>query len=304
MSFLAEILEKIPLLSDTPAQFASPASLWLVSGIYLALLLLGLALNGIVGLRLLLVPGALRGQVTHWRRGVEVLRARTWSWRAAGEVLLILIGLQLFLRALRWLPVAPMPGPAWAVLCQGLGFHLVGIAALAWSIARRGVSWESSLGLSWRGFGRRCRQGLAWYLGILPVVFGAAFVYQIILNRCGYPGSIQDVILIFLESSSGGFKALLLLLAIGVAPLMEEALFRGLALPLLVRLVGVWPAITLTALGFAGIHFHASSLAPLFVLAMGFAAAYIQTRSLWVPILMHALFNATNLGLIILAQIY
>ncbi|NLB59744.1 MAG: hypothetical protein GX806_01490, partial [Lentisphaerae bacterium] len=71
MSFLAEILEKIPLLSDTPAQFASPASLWLVSGIYLALLLLGLALNGIVGLRLLLVPGALRGQVTHWRRGVE-----------------------------------------------------------------------------------------------------------------------------------------------------------------------------------------------------------------------------------------
>ena len=62
------------------------------------------------------------------------------------------------------------------------------------------------------------------------------------------------------------------------------------------------PAIALTAAGFALIHFHVPALVPLFVLAASFAVAYIVTESLWVPFVMHALFNGMNIGLILLTR--
>jgi membrane protease YdiL (CAAX protease family) len=42
------------------------------------------------------------------------------------------------------------------------------------------------------------------------------------------------------------------------------------------------------------------SIVPLFVLATGFAVGYIVTESLWVPVVMHALFNGMNIGLLLL----
>ena len=103
-----------------------------------------------------------------------------------------------------------------------------------------------------------------------------------------------------MEPQALGVQVCLLVLALIVAPITEEALFRGMALPLLARTMGVIPAVVLTAVCFALMHFHLPALAPLFVLASGFAVAYIVSGSLWVPIIMHVLFNGMNLGLILL----
>jgi len=64
--------------------------------------------------------------------------------------------------------------------------------------------------------------------------------------------------------------------------------------------LGAGPAVILSSALFALIHFHVPSFFPLFVLATGLALAYIYTSSLWVPIMMHALFNGINLGLLFL----
>ena len=87
-----------------------------------------------------------------------------------------------------------------------------------------------------------------------------------------------------------------------VAPVFEECVFRGIALPLLARALGVGPAVFLSSLLFASIHFHMASMAPLLVIAVAFALAYIYSGSLWVPITMHATFNAVNLALLLVIR--
>ena len=56
----------------------------------------------------------------------------------------------------------------------------------------------------------------------------------------------------------------------------------------------------LAALLFALAHFNLASALPLFVLALGLSLAYVASGSLWVPILMHALFNTFSLALLLL----
>jgi membrane protease YdiL (CAAX protease family) len=53
---------------------------------------------------------------------------------------------------------------------------------------------------------------------------------------------------------------------------------------------------------FAAIHFHLPSLIPLLIIASGFSLAYLYTKSLWVPIIMHGLFNGVNLALLLVMR--
>jgi len=319
MYFLAEIADQSRWLVarndwivNLPADLEPAANLLIIGGVYLVLLLLGLGIDIIIGVRLLMarLPGELRGralltQPGDWNRHVERLKGRTWTWREAGLMAVILLAAQLVAQGVPWVfvtwGVGSMDSDMAAALCQGAGFHGVGLAALAWLIYRRRVSWADAFGMRWREVIHRVGQGMVCYLGILPIVFVTSLACQLILFWLGYPLSMQNVVLFFLEPQSPGIQVALLVLALGVAPLTEEALFRGVALPLLARTAGVIPAIVVTAACFALIHFHLPSFAPLFVLAAGLAVAYIVTESLWVPVVMHALFNGMNIGLLLLA---
>ncbi|MEM8953591.1 MAG: CPBP family intramembrane glutamic endopeptidase, partial [Verrucomicrobiota bacterium] len=55
-----------------------------------------------------------------------------------------------------------------------------------------------------------------------------------------------------------------------------------------------------TSMAFAVVHMNLLSVAPLFVLAMAFTLAYELTGCLWVPIVMHALFNTAQVVMILL----
>jgi membrane protease YdiL (CAAX protease family) len=80
-----------------------------------------------------------------------------------------------------------------------------------------------------------------------------------------------------------------------LAPVAEELVFRGVALPVLARHLGVVPALLLTSMVFAAIHFHPEAVVPLFVAAACFGAAYAVTGRLVVAMVMHGLFNSVNL---------
>jgi membrane protease YdiL (CAAX protease family) len=60
-----------------------------------------------------------------------------------------------------------------------------------------------------------------------------------------------------------------------------------------------WGVIS-SSLIFAVIHLHVPAIAPLFIVALACALAYMYTRSLVVPIVMHASFNALNMGMLLL----
>jgi membrane protease YdiL (CAAX protease family) len=100
--------------------------------------------------------------------------------------------------------------------------------------------------------------------------------------------------------------AAMLLSAVVLAPVFEEIVYRGLMQTALLDLLGPgsrWAAIAVTSAGFALVHAQAVPwhlLPSLFVLAMVLGWVYEKTGSLLPCVLMHALFNAANILLMVL----
>jgi membrane protease YdiL (CAAX protease family) len=91
----------------------------------------------------------------------------------------------------------------------------------------------------------------------------------------------------------------ILLVALALAPALgEEIVFRGLIGNGLVRRWGTIAGVLLTSVLFAGVHgFPPHALATL-PLALFLHFAYLQTRSLWVPIILHACNNALSVAML------
>ncbi|MBX2861296.1 MAG: CPBP family intramembrane metalloprotease [Vampirovibrio sp.] len=87
----------------------------------------------------------------------------------------------------------------------------------------------------------------------------------------------------------------LAILAIGVAPMMEEVVFRGLIQTTLYRYFTPWKAICLTAVIFACCHFSYGNLlvAQVYVLMMGILLGILRHRSgsVYPGVLAHTLNN-------------
>ena len=138
------------------------------------------------------------------------------------------------------------------------------------------------------------------YLTAIPLIWFYSLLYQLLLNSFGTTFYLQDVSQIFLAPMGGLERAAVFFIAIIVAPVFEEIAFRGVLLPWMVRRTGLWPGIAIVSALFAAIHMHLPSLFPLFLLSCIFCAAYARTRSLWVPIGIHACFNAVSVLLLTL----
>ncbi|MDO8491069.1 MAG: CPBP family glutamic-type intramembrane protease [Dehalococcoidia bacterium] len=93
--------------------------------------------------------------------------------------------------------------------------------------------------------------------------------------------------------------ALFALLAVVVAPFAEETFFRGFVFSGLSRRFGFWGGAIISAALFAAAHASLGALIPIFLLGLLLAALYARTRSLWLPMTAHALYN----GLAVLAVV-
>jgi len=99
-----------------------------------------------------------------------------------------------------------------------------------------------------------------------------------------------------MEFSDVPLSVLLAFLAVVVAPLVEEMIFRGLFQTMIRSYLGrPWPAIMLTSALFAAVHGNATHWPALFVLSVGLGYAYEKSGSLFRPIFMHALFNGISI---------
>ena len=68
-------------------------------------------------------------------------------------------------------------------------------------------------------------------------------------------------------------------------------MFRGFLLPSLTKYLPQWGAVLASALVFSLVHFTKDGFLPLLLLGLVFGAVYVQTRNLWPPILLHAVWN-------------
>jgi len=147
------------------------------------------------------------------------------------------------------------------------------------------------------------RAGLTAILAIIPA-WVLVTISMLLLNHWmkGFWPDLQgqDAAEAFRKSGDWGAKAMLALSAVVVAPLMEEIVFRGFIYGVLKRYTdGIFAALC-SSLLFAIVHMHVGTMFPLAILAIAFCAAYEITGCLFVTMLMHGIFNATSLVLMIL----
>lgn len=113
--------------------------------------------------------------------------------------------------------------------------------------------------------------------------------------------STQETVQAFEKSGSLPFRIMLGFMAVITAPITEELIFRGFLYGVVKRSTDRWFAAVFTAVIFAVVHMHAGSAPQLCMLGLGLAIAYEQSGCLLVPIFMHMMFNAWNMGMLIWA---
>jgi membrane protease YdiL (CAAX protease family) len=103
----------------------------------------------------------------------------------------------------------------------------------------------------------------------------------------------ENVVTIFPHTSAG--LVLFVVLAVVVAPLLEETFFRGFVFQGLARSWGPLAGALTSALIFAAWHQQLSVLIPIFGLGILLAAVFYWTRSIYANIAFHAVFNAIGI---------
>ena len=144
----------------------------------------------------------------------------------------------------------------------------------------------------------------------VPAIGMAGMVLAITILLCSWFGYDQIEKHRYLEEVFGDgkpkiVKVVLLYISAGlVTPLLEETMFRGLVQNIIAKSIGgKWPAIFIAAFLFALLHEDKQHWPALFVLGSFFGYSMVKTRSLVVPIVMHAIFNCYTITNVLLSEL-
>ncbi len=181
-------------------------------------------------------------------------------------------------------------------LVIGMVFHLTVCAGLLLYLFQvRGLNPAELFGLQnlhWRSLAVT----LAIFTVIILISVNAVSAITVSWLHNFWPDlDVQETVKAFQKSDSIGLKILVIFLAVVIAPLAEETLFRGFVYGVLKRYTDAPFAALSSSLMFAVIHLHVGSLLPLWMLAVFFCLAYEITGCLLVPMLLHAIFNAVSI---------
>ena len=137
------------------------------------------------------------------------------------------------------------------------------------------------------------------FLAVVPLVSGAGFLGECLLKVAHLPTERQELVDLFTQTKSPALLGFMVVLALAIAPVSEELVFRAGFFRFLRTRIPRWAAYGASAGLFALLHANWVSFLPLFVLGILFAAAYERTGNIAVPILAHALFNLHTLLLVL-----
>lgn len=178
-----------------------------------------------------------------------------------------------------------------------IGQMFPGIIVIAILIAQR-IPLASFFGLRMTGSYR--------LLYIAPACVVITYLFMIALGALGYEEwlvqifgreiEIQQAVKIYQEADELMIRGLLAFSVVIVAPLVEEIVFRGYIYKVTKRFTARTLSTIVSAVLFSVIHNFIPGLLPLAFLAILLTISYEMTGSLWAPISIHALFNASTLA--------
>ncbi len=179
----------------------------------------------------------------------------------------------------------------------------LGGAALFWGLRRKKITWDQ-LGLSLHRW-RWAFLVLAILISAVlnPIRAGLAILVQMLFG--GGMAGLQERSTILL---GGGFTwpaFILTLIGVGIlAPISEELYFRGLLFNWFEEHMPFWPSVLISAALFGLGHFDTIGVVvAAFIMGIVNAWVYARTRSLWMPIAIHAVTNSSAIILLFVSML-
>lgn len=252
-----------------------------------------------------------------WRR----LRARpeeallkTLPWPLPlSDIILFILGLLLYsllsgLAVLQLLEVIlgmPEDNP-WALIISGALLQ-AGMVVYFWAFWRHFRAAQDRLNAESSSWAQAGARALWLLLAAIPVLSLTQLTWVGLLHLLEplvgpLPLEPQAPLLLFEQAESPWQVAALCLLAVVIAPVVEEIVFRGGLYRMLRGRFSPAPAMLLSGVVFSLLHFYLVGLPVLAVLAIILCLAYEWTGNLKTPILLHAFFNAQTVILTLLLQ--
>ncbi len=165
--------------------------------------------------------------------------------------------------------------------------RLIAIGLIYWFVAHRGGGLRE---LGFRSF------SVARAAGVLIVslvgFIVATFLATVLLEYIAPGVNLNAEQSIPFLNARGMKEAILAFLALVViAPIAEETIFRGLLLPGIGKLIGMWPAAVLISIGFGLLHPPVATMVVIGIFSFFLCAVYMKTGSIWPAIMLHAAKN-------------
>jgi membrane protease YdiL (CAAX protease family) len=176
---------------------------------------------------------------------------------------------------------------------MGLQFFLAGLVTIMVVGRMSPGQW---LGLRWEKW--------RWVFLIAPAtvltmwaIFSAYFAvgYQELMEHFEVK-QVQETVELFQNTTDISVLVLMAFMAVIVAPICEEMVFRGYIYPALSKFTGPWIGWIISALVFSAAHGSMSALVPLFIFGLALVLLYEWTGSIWAPIAVHLLFNGATVA--------
>jgi membrane protease YdiL (CAAX protease family) len=206
----------------------------------------------------------------------------------------MLIGMVLvgWLSSSRWLPAAH--AKFLTLVIGTLSFHGVALLLTHQFLRAEGMTWEEAFGFHAPRLGRALALAVVVVLAILPIAWSLGQLSARVMNSFHVQPVVQSPVQMLQDSGALPTKLMIGILAIVVAPFVEELVFRGLIYPTLKQ--NGFPKLALwgTSLLFAMIHNNLMILLPLTFLAVVLTLLYESTDNLLAPIFAHSTFNFVN----------
>ncbi|MFC1655241.1 lysostaphin resistance A-like protein [Patescibacteria group bacterium] len=157
-------------------------------------------------------------------------------------------------------------------------------------IIRKYASRWKDFAFKWIGTGKT----ILWIIMAYLFFLGLSILLIIIFFSLGIEAlgfeKQSSIFEIFGTDPFGIFIAVLI--ALVIAPVVEEIFFRGFVLQTLAKRISPFWGVVLTALIFASVHFEFQSIMPLLILSVVLNVIFVKTKSIWPGILFHV-FNNT-----------
>jgi uncharacterized protein len=155
------------------------------------------------------------------------------------------------------------------------------------------LGWLRLLGLSlWIGLGA--------YLPLQLI----AYASMLILQKVGVSVDAQPAIQLFVNADDSRMLFGLCFLAMVVAPIGEEILFRGFFQPIFKGYVSPVLSIAITSVLFSAMHLHAPTFLPLLFLGGVLGIIYECTGSLSLCIGLHMTFNSLTVAMLLALRMH